>query len=199
MTTESVGTRLYQLGFRATAWYAQTATGPGIVRGNFDPTEADPVKRYGSPSGLAVMGWPPDQYTGPHASGLNSRAIELATAVLGVPASGNDLADLDFVSGATPYILQRASALGLLTPEPGTPPVVVPPVNPPGDPCADVKKQLAAAVELLNADQGVFAAIATATAKAKKALPAGAGGGQYAAALRQYVKAVEASQGLVKA
>lgn len=192
--TESVGTRLYQIGFRATAWYAQTATGPGIVRGNFDPTETDPVKRYGSPSGLAVMGWPPDQYTGPHASGLNSRAIELATAVLGVPASGNDLADLDFVSGATPYILQQASALGLLVPEPGAPPV-----TPPGDPCADVKKQLAATVELLNADQGVFAAIARATATAKKALPAGAGGGQYAAALRAYVKAVEAAQGLVKA
>lgn len=78
------------------------------------------------------------------------------------------------------------------------PPVVGPPVPPADDPCAEVKKQLAAALTILASDGQVFAVIAQATAKAKKALPVN-GGGQYAAALRQYVKAVEAAQGLVKA
>jgi len=79
------------------------------------------------------------------------------------------------------------------------PPVIAPPADPPGDPCAPVKQALAAVIAVLEVDKQVFAAIAAATAKAKKALPAGAGGGQYALALRAYVKAVEAAQGLVKA
>jgi hypothetical protein len=83
--------------------------------------------------------------------------------------------------------------------QPGTPPVVVPPAVPPGDPCAEVKKQLAAALATLATDGKVFAAIAAATDKAKKTLPAGAGGGQYAQALRFYIRAIEAAQGTVKA
>lgn len=82
--------------------------------------------------------------------------------------------------------------------QPGTPPVVVPPIPPADDPCADVKRQLADALTLIHTDGQVFAAIAAATAKAKKAFGT-AGGGQYANAGRAYVKAVEAAQGLVKA
>lgn len=116
--TPTVASVLFDKGFRTTLWIPRDGTKDDRQTGVLDPWETDPVKRYGNPLGLGCKGWDPLNYCSMHSTGLNSLAPGLAPIVLGVEPSPTDEVDLNFINGATQWILRQANALGLLNPEP---------------------------------------------------------------------------------
>jgi hypothetical protein len=159
----SVGQALFELGFTVTRWIPQDGTFLDIKEGRFDPSSNSPIQRYGNPKGLAVKGWPADQYTGAHSTGQNPHAIKLAPIVLGASADPQqDAADLNFVKGATQKVLQLARDQGRLGPvfvppsekPPSPTPEPSPVPKPTPSPATPVDQRVAELVELLSQDIG---------------------------------------------
>lgn len=149
----SVGERLYALGYRTTVWLDINTHQE--VRGVFDPTKTDRLGRYGAPN--AIFGWPSRNYTGGHAAGGNQRAEGLAPQVFNTPPDPHTLEDLDFVDGATQFVLREAAAQNLHTIDDG--PSGPPEVPDPSSVIADLQAQLAAAkAETADLSEKYFAA-----------------------------------------
>jgi hypothetical protein len=141
----SVGQALFNLGMQKTRWIPVDGSIGQLQEGRFDPTSNSPIQRYGNPKGLAVKIWPAEQYTGIHSRKHNPHAIRLAPIVLGAMADPQqDTLDLNFVVGATQYVLAQAfeqaktnpelrslmSDLGMFETGPATPPPAPPPTPP---------------------------------------------------------------------
>lgn len=166
-----------------TGW--QDMDNGGSKFGLFDPNKENPAERYGcpvragNPNVTAIRGYLPENITGAHAPGLNSKAIEVVYRLWpDVTPSPHDLEDIDMVNGAATAIVLKAQAAGLLDAQGGDGPTD-------GDPCANVKAELAAseaerAVEIKRAEaaDGKVATARAAASKARKAMP-GKGGGIY--------------------
>jgi len=166
-----------------TGWLDMDNGGPKF--GLFDPAKDSPAERYGcpvragNPNVTAIRGYLPENITGAHAPGLNSKAIEVVYRLWpDVTPSPHDLEDIDMVNGAATAIIQKAQAAGLLDAQGGD-------GQAGGDPCAGVKAELAAseaerAVEIKRANEatGKLASAKAAAAKARKAMP-GKGGGAF--------------------
>lgn len=166
-----------------TGWLDMDNGGPKF--GLFDPAKENPAERYGcpvragNPNVTAIRGYLPDNITGAHAPGLNSKAIEVVYRLWpDVTASPHDLEDIDMVNGAATAIVQKAQAAGLLDAKGGD-------GGPAGDPCAGVKADLKAAQDAwARAEDSAkmagdaVAKAKAAAAKARKAMP-GKGGGVY--------------------
>lgn len=176
---------LYQVGFTITESWDISQGYPGIHQlFPFDPTKPDPQGRYGVPS-LSALRYDPNNYTGAHASGLNSFAMDNLAAVLSdavkqpVTLDEHALADMDMLRGATQWALSRALAMGLLAPAAPK----LPPVDPPSA-SGDVAKDLQIATLT-----GKVNAVRKIAQKALDALPS-RGGGQWVNADRATFPAI---------
>lgn len=149
-----LGDFLYSQGFRQTAWLDQDSHEER--HGTFDPSVSDPSLRYGSP-GLRVFGWPARNYTGAHSTGGNWRAADLYWKALDVEIDAtNDITDLDFIEGATQFVIAKAKEKGLIVDPVTTPPNPdVPPVNPPAPKPIDIPSDIQTTLDFLSKMSGL--------------------------------------------
>jgi hypothetical protein len=114
----TVAEKLFELGFRKTAWKDLT-TGEETF-GTLDPSKSSPA-RYGAPP--QIKGWPERNLVGGHASGENTHLFDaggtrfLAPEILGVSPSSMDVEDVSYIDGAAQHLLEKGRELGIIVDE----------------------------------------------------------------------------------